>query len=34
MRTFLSEGIVDTSQFGSIPAWDFTPQTTFHQMLQ
>jgi pimeloyl-ACP methyl ester carboxylesterase len=33
MRTFLNEGIVDTSKFGSIPEWDFTPQTTFHQML-
>ena len=34
MRTFLNEGIVDTSKFGSIPEWDFTPQATFHQMLQ
>ncbi len=34
MRTFLNEGVVDTSKFGSIPDWDFTPQATFHQMLQ
>jgi len=34
MRTFLNEGVVDTSKFGSIPEWDFTPQTTFHQMVQ
>ena len=34
MRTFLNEGIADTSKFGSIPEWDFTPQATFHQMLQ
>jgi pimeloyl-ACP methyl ester carboxylesterase len=34
MRTFINEGIVDTSKFGSIPDWDFTPQATFHQMLQ
>lgn len=34
MRTFLNEGIVDTSKFGRIPDWDFTPQATFHQMLQ
>ncbi len=34
MRTFLNEGVVDTSKFGSIPEWDFTPQTTFHQMIQ
>jgi pimeloyl-ACP methyl ester carboxylesterase len=34
MRTFLNEGIVDTSKFGSIPSWDFTPQATFQQMLQ
>jgi pimeloyl-ACP methyl ester carboxylesterase len=34
MRTFLNEGIVDTSKFGSIPEWDFTPQARFHQMLQ
>lgn len=34
MRTFLNEGIVDTSKLGSIPEWDFTPQATFHQMLQ
>jgi pimeloyl-ACP methyl ester carboxylesterase len=34
MRTFLNEGVVDTSKFGSIPEWDFTPQATFQQMLQ
>jgi len=34
MNRFLNEGIVDTSKFGRIPDWDFTPQTTFHQMLQ
>lgn len=34
MRTFINEGTVDTSKFGRIPQWDFTPQTTFHQMLQ
>jgi hypothetical protein len=34
MSKFLNEGIVDTSKFGSIPEWDFTPQATFQQMLQ
>lgn len=34
MSRFLNEGIVDTSKFGRIPDWDFTPQATFHQMLQ
>jgi len=34
MYTFLNEGVVDTSKFGRIPDWDFTPQATFHQMLQ
>jgi pimeloyl-ACP methyl ester carboxylesterase len=34
MRTFLNEGVVDTSKFGSIPEWDFTPQATFNQILQ
>ena len=33
MRTFLNEGVVDTSKFGSIPEWDFMPQATFQQML-
>ena len=34
MSRFLNEGIVDTSKFGSIPEWDFTPQATFQQMIQ
>jgi len=34
MHTFINEGAVDTSKFGRIPEWDFTPQMTFHQMLQ
>jgi len=34
MSRFLNEGIVDASKFGRIPDWDFTPQATFHQMLQ
>jgi len=34
MRTFLNEGVVDTSKFGSIPEWEFTPQATFQQMIQ
>ena len=34
MRMFLNEGVVDTSKFGSIPEWEFTPQATFQQMIQ
>ncbi len=34
MLTFLNEGVVDTSKFGSIPEWEFTPQATFQQMIQ
>jgi len=34
MLRFLDDGVVDTSKIGRIPEWDFTPQATFHQMLQ
>jgi pimeloyl-ACP methyl ester carboxylesterase len=34
VHRFLDDGAVDTSKVGAIPKWDFTPQTTFHQMFQ
>ncbi len=34
MRRFLDDGVVDTSKFGPVPEWDFTPKVTFSQMFQ
>ncbi len=34
IRSFLDKGAVDTSKFGLIPDWTFTPQVTFAQMFQ
>jgi len=34
IHRFIDDGEVDTSEIGTIPKWDFTPQMTFHQMFQ
>lgn len=34
MRRFLDDGVVDTSKFGAVPNWDFTPEVTFSQMFK
>jgi len=34
IHRFVDDGVVDTSEIGTIPRWDFTPQTTFYQMFQ
>ena len=34
IHRFVDDGVVDTSQIGTIPKWDFTPQMTFYQMFQ
>jgi pimeloyl-ACP methyl ester carboxylesterase len=34
IHRFVDDGVVDTSKIGTVPKWDFTPQTTFYQMFQ
>jgi len=34
IHRFVDEGVVDTSEIGTVGKWDFTPQMTFYQMFQ